>query len=796
MIIKNSDLIGKKKRFVIYFISFVIDIIIITSGVSAVIFAMITPQPYTYFKTFITVALALLSTVSIADIVQILKNKENIAFSLTQKLSNSSNIQSRSLVSLNSTQKSFCETVYGLRHKSNYIYVHGRGNKGKTTAVLCLLDGFAKNSVELNEIPWINNVTYIDCTSDKSAIIDYFLMNDVANTRVGQFSDTLTVVDNIECLGETFFEENVGLFGSYKSFFIIVEDTGDKAPMYLLDKYNRSILISDFNSSTIGIKPLVDLSGKIKSLNHLEIRIFISLYFLLLSSQFANIDDVLPLVKAGNFALRIAINRIEKLNIFIPFPFNKKYYYCQNRQYISLIASIIKDYTEYKEIINSFIQSNVTNPETRWICFINNERDSILNYSEKERLTLFKKSLYNGKYKELYSELNSVISKDSHKQTIFLYERGFLAYYIGNHKESAQVFNELIEKYQTEDKKKEMMLRIIETSHGNPDADNMNMIYSFINTMISQNNFYAICALYWKYHIETEKGIFNYNVFDKIRDKLNEKKKINNTLYKSIVHRSFQDEIRCCHILGIQPSNELVDGYKRFLQTCNRVRNEYYYNLYIEANTLHYVNLIDAVLNESSTENDINSIVYDAQHYYQKALDTSYSDEKSKRATRIKLIDLRLAYVDVDYKDAVNKINQFRIHSQINDVKVHEAFCETLLFKAKALNLLKMNNEITLNNEEMNSLMVHYHKGYQIYEKYGNEYGLKRLDFLLFLLNFIKSDYSNQISQNRIIEMLTKFKMYSKEKHILEQLLEKCKNHTCTQAFVISLIRVYPVILQ
>lgn len=798
MIIKNTDLIGRKRKFLILIVSMAIDIGIIVYVIST-IFISIVPSTLEGHNIMLLILFAFLSTISIIDIIKILCHKKSLAFLIVQKILYNTDSGQSFQTTLNSTQKSFCETIYGMENKNSYVYVYGKHNRGKTTAVLHLLDGFSKNSKDLAEIPWIDNVTFIDCNSEKNKILDYFLMNDNSNTRVNQFSKSLTVIDNIEQLGSAFFEENVGLFSSYKSFFIIIEDTKDDFSMAKLDSYNRALLICNFNSSVIGIKPINNLFEQLKSLKSIDREVFFSLYFLTLSDEFVSIDEIERIIDINTISLHRSLNKIIKLNVYIPFPFNKKYYYCLNRNFINKLGSAISQFKEYQKILATFIKSSTTNPECRWLCYIRSDERTILSLTYNQKIKLFQKALYNGKYSELYSELNNCIEQNSYKENLFLYEKGFLSFYLGHHKIATQIFSNLIDQFDSKSKRKEMMLHIIESSHGNPDVDNMKFINNFINEIQADNDFYSVCAFYWKKHIDTEKGNFEYSAFESIRNNLMAFVRFgNNPLYKSIMHRSFLDQIRCCHILGIQPSNDFFTEYVSFLETCSPIRNEYYSNLYIQANTIHYVYLIDMLLSDSFSYEEIVSEVQKAEIYYNRALNSSYCDEKSKHATKVKLLDLCMLYHDFDYQNTVNQINIFRMHSQINDVQVHEAFCETLLVKAKILNPANISSNLGLdfNEKIIQDIYGHCKKAYEIYEKYGNAYGLIRIEFLMILFDILITSYSDDVYIEKLSSFKKRITKYPKETSIIENLLNKYKNHSISLGIILSIIRAYPIILQ
>ncbi len=222
--------------------------------------------------------------------------------------------------------------------------------------------------------------------------------------------------------------------------------------------------------------------------------------------------------------------------------------------------------------------------------------------------------------------------------------------------------------------KKELMLHIIESSHGNPNAVNMQMIEKMITHLKEGNDFYSICAQYWEIHILGEKGTFLYADMAKIRNSILEYKGESNTEIKnSILHRTFTDEIRFNHILGNEHIFLLYERFDEFLKTSTKSRHEYFSDLYIEANRIHYISIVDSVLDKNITQSELEEFVRTADYYYEKALNTNYFDQRSKRATKAKQADLKMMYYDFDFEDVVQTISMFRLHSQINNVGVHEA---------------------------------------------------------------------------------------------------------------------------
>lgn len=357
----------------------------------------------------------------------------------------------------------------------------------------------------------------------------------------------------------------------------------------------------------------------------------------------------------------------------------------------------------------------------------------------------------------------------------------------------------LVNKEPDTNKRKKLILGIIESSHGNQDEANMSMINSLISELKQSNGFYAYCAEYWDIHIKSEKGEFLFDELAKIRRSIIKYDELDILpLQRSLVMRTFTDEIRLRHILGHEDNFALYKKYNDFLSTCSRKRKEYFSSLYTQANHIHYVILLDAILSQNEFE-DVGELVREADFYYDKALATDYNDEKSKRATRIKQLDLKMMYHDFNYEETLCQINAFRIHSEINKVGVHVAFCETLLIKAHILNPNNITNElgVRFSKEEIKEIKTHYTSAKKIFKEYKNKYGVFRLNFIMGLFNLILS--SRETEERNLItleELLKNHTTYEKEQNVIRSLLDKKADNTLIKFSILSIIRAYPIILQ
>ena len=563
---------------------------------------------------------------------------------------------------------------------------------------------------------------------------------------------------------------------------------------------NNALCIYHFKQNYISsIKKEINLYKELISFDSTTKHLFFALYFSTLNSFFVEKKQILKVLNIKGRTFRSSFKRIQQLNLFIYFPYNKSYCYCCRKTELKNIDKLFSNDLIYNSVLKSFIECEAIDYETRWLCLIRSSISTIQLVSQDIRNTLFSKALYDGNYSGLYNELNKAIGQEPNKMDTFLYEKAFLAFYIGNHQEATECFLKLLNRQPNTTKKKELMLHIIESSHGNPNTINMQMIFKMIDELKSYNDFYSICAQYWEVHISSEKGIFSCDDMSKIREKISSKSlECNKKIQRSIIHRTFTDEIRFNHILGNEDIYSLYEKYNEFLSSCGPSRREYYTNLYIEANNIHYLLLLNSVIDPNTSESELIDLVATANYYYEKALSTTYNDEKSKHATKIKHIDLSMMCIDFDFDKAIQAINQFRLHSQLNNVGVHEAFCETLLMKALIVNPTNLSNDFGVHIEEdkLKEICIHFENSKKIFEMFQNAYGIFRLQFIKHLLDLLISHEPN--GEKTSLENLERLKIanlqYKKECKIIDYIINNKNN--LSKMFIFSLIKAYPIILQ
>ncbi|MCR5636245.1 MAG: hypothetical protein K6F76_03575 [Clostridiales bacterium] len=804
MIINNVSILSKKQKKALLIISLIVDIIATLIFSSLIIITYKSNSEFFNNKYTAIVILTVLGTVPIGDMFYVFKKKKSYIFRIINAVSSKKTLLSKSNMSINSVQLKLCERISGSNDKTGLIYVYGKKNKGKTTGVIFLLESLLLNNNYIDNSNIINTFTYIDCTNEKQGIIDYFYINSNVLDRIKKFENKLVVIDNVECLGKAFLEDNINLFSSKKSVFIIVEDTNSDVGLLDDNDTNYALHICNFNKSVFSMIKSIDIKSMISNMNSHEKRVLYALYLFSISYSFVNKNVLSEILGYKKREFNKIYKIIQNKNLFVDFPFNDSYCFCYRKSELRNVNNIttIQD-AEYSYVLDKFIKSDLLDSEIKWLCLIRSSFQKVSCYSNQYRLDLFYKALYNGDYKKLYDELAFATKDDERKGKLFLYEKAYLSFYLGKHLEASKIYRTMISNCSNANHKKTLMLHIIESSHGNPNSINMKMIGDFIKELKLHSDLFSVFAEYWEVHINSEKGIFNPSKLSKIRSKLqgNLQGIDNNTINigNSIIQRTFTDEIRINHILGNNEMLRLYSEYVDFLNTCSDAMKEYYSNLYIEANHIHYILLLNSILNIEREEYDLEELIKTADEYYNKAINCSYADEKSRRAARVKQLDLCCFYNDFNVDEAVSQINVFRIHSQINSVGVHEAYCETLLMKMLIIDSCNIDNYngFNFNESKMKDIYMHFQKSVEIYNAYGNEYGVFRSRFiiLLFELLFSTKDSTEKVIK-KLVDLIGNHINYSKEKMIVECLYRKIKEQSITKMQLISLIKAYPIILQ
>ena len=364
-------------------------------------------------------------------------------------------------------------------------------------------------------------------------------------------------------------------------------------------------------------------------------------------------------------------------------------------------------------------------------------------------------------------------------------------------KRAFKKYNELISSKTSNKLKYATMLRIIEATHGDASSLSKQNIEKYINLLSEVDNIYALYAEYWALHIESEHGFFylkkNLDLLDRLK-KIEDFEHVKD-IHIEIIKRCYTDIIRSFHILKKIPPDNLISDFLSFLsENYDATSLKYYKDLYVEANTTHYITLLNNILDNK----ECYTTYCKALNSYDSALINGMENPKSVTACELKSIDLKLFNPDniTNFENYRERILTFLSNAEINKVSVHVAYCETLLAKLYMVKNLQDQEYYSNQDKKTDDLEIKklLDDAKNIYIQYQNDYGIIRIEFMHNLYLFatlFKPEDSIELIQ-KMTDILDKHQEYQREMEIIN-FLKKGDSSIMT---VISLLKAYPVIMQ
>jgi hypothetical protein len=449
------------------------------------------------------------------------------------------------------------------------------------------------------------------------------------------------------------------------------------------------------------------------------------------------------------------------------------------------------------DAILSVLKNSDKFPESAWLSLVRLPYEQLLQQDIKDRGLLFDNALKSGNYITLYKALQEELTYCPIKESVFLYEAGTLYFYNSYQKEAFEKYNKLIDRESSNEIKYATMLRIIESTHGDVNSLTIQNINKYINILSSYNDRYALYAEYWTLHIESERGNFNLEKYTYLLDKLTNLKEIEQTndIHIEIIKRCYTDVIRSFHILKRLPTEKLKSNFLDFMsENYDKTMYQYYKSLYVDANALHYVTLLDDILKGRDCQDTYDKAI----EYYKVALINGMENQKSVSACELKRIDLELFNPEniSNFQTYQEKIMKFLSNAEINKVSVHVAYCKTLLAKLYIVeNIQNMDYFVNPNKKTNDSnIKTYLREAKEIYKAYQNEYGIIRIEFIENLYSFValskEDDFYKAIK--KMTDILEKHQEYQREIDIIDFL----KKNGNLRMSVISIIKAYPIIMQ
>lgn len=684
----------------------------------------------------------------------------------------------------------------------NGILIYGKPNIGKTSAIFMFLAKDTKDIKLLQNINWAKSILYIDCKNNKGDILEFFSTsrNDF-NKEL--YENSLIIVDNLESMGKTFLENILNIVNSSLGKFILLSDVGS-LDNNMYDTLERKCMRSNCTLS-ISEADLQSFNDIYNKLTDNEKKVLLVIYYISLSLTLIRVYDIHAILvrKIGFLRLNFIIFSLLQKGLIKYFPFDHTYILLARRVDMVKYHAVIWETHPNLEAVNEILANSEKFPESAWLSLVRLPYENINQIGREKREELFYFALKSGNYDNLYKELLEELTYSPIKENIFLYEAGTLYFYNSEQDKAFKKYNMLIEQEKSSYKQNRVMLKIIEATHGDVTYATQRNINIYLEKLANENYEYQLYAQYWRLHIETEKGYFPLQEYENLLKQLMICK--NNIqeqeIFIEIVKRCYTDIIRSYHILKKSLPSIILSGFKMFLNE-NYKENirmiNYYNSLYMKANTLHYINLLNNILEYKSCQETYDCAVDE----YNQAIVSGYENSKSVSACELKYIDLKLYLSDniSQFEKYETKIKTFLSNAEINRVSVHVAYCKTLLAKMYMIQNI-YNNEFckTFNRKKKSSTIRTYlREAKKIYNDYHNDYGVIRIDFIELLYSITSISDRNELRNiiKKMADILEKHQEYQREIDIIHFYENILNTNESFGMLATSILKAYPIIMQ
>lgn len=792
--ISNKFTIYTKKQRIIIKILDVAQLIVGLLIIGLIVCAMINTQESINIGTII------MGLAAIISLVEFVYHKIFNKYSILYKMLLKSYKSKHKLYPPTPMQVEVCAWITSKIQNGNGIVVYGKPGVGKTSSVFMFLADNTKDIDLLRNIRWAKSIIYIDCKNDKSDVLDFFATQG-KNIHREVFENSLIIIDNLESMGKSFLENLINIINSSMGRFILLADVynWDNNLYVSLERKGME------NNCTLVTSELSDFENVYKKLTDSEKEVLLVIYYISLSHTLIQVEDICAMFCKNIFSLRFkyVLFSLLRKDFIKFFPFDHSYVLMAKRIQMARYQSVIGNTQQNLNAVDKIFINSEKFPESAWISLIKLPYEQIMQMSIDKREQLFSNALISGNYNSLFKILLDELKYSPIKEDVFLYEAGTLCFFNSKQEDAFQKYNILIEKEPSVDKRKRIMLRVIEATHGDVSSTTQGNIDSYLKKLTNNNYEYSLYAEYWKLHIKTEKGIFPIAEYEKLLENLmNYKQSIQDQqIYLEIVKRCYTDIIRSYHILKELLPFEISSNFMSFLNE-NYDKNirmiNYYNSLYINANTLHYIDLLNAILENNSCQD-----VYErALMSYNLAIASGYENHKSVSACEIKCIDLKLYSEEniSEFGEYETKIKKFLSNAEINKVSVHVAYCKTLLAKLCMIQNLYDDEYRKLSNRKKKNAKIktYLREARKIYTVYNNDYGIIRIDFLelLYYIATISDKQELEKTIHSMADILEKHQEYQREMHIMQFYENILNNEISFGMLSFSILKAYPIIMQ
>lgn len=531
-------------------------------------------------------------------------------------------------------------------------------------------------------------------------------------------------------------------------------------------------------------------------------------------------------IPQANFLIRYYVRN----HILTPLPFLKSSYIFNEqiaKEYRkTLIGNLFYQNKSCMMAKCMFLSCNENSPQ-KWIFFLLCSSDFCRTFSQKKRLKYFENVLSSYHLQYIIDLIETEISILPDKAEIFRPELGIIYIYNGEWKKAKQTIQPYLQSHDENQDIWCLQLKIIETEHEGYDES----YFAILKYMESNctDSVILFQVKYWLEHISMEHGMFNLYNWNEIVCELMSSNELKQLLEdEHFSTRVVSDYERSYFLKGnidYSQYNSIVSKYVQINNKRNRTDEPLEYLLsyayYIHYDVLYQLGIWgyikygeinpNIIPNPELTDNNttMNDLICTAIEKYDFCIRKYQSEGKKKyRTLKVRRSELTLCTNTNNYIEVLNQYDHFEKYANKNGIKLFEGYSNTQKGKAFGLyaNYMLIKNDYDRFIEYLTKAEDCLLHACEIYEKWGNTYGIFRASFLLVLIHMIQDkDYSKYkhmnsheyiIKYNKLLFELNE--TYNSKKQFLREynVIEYLRQNILRMDIPLRVLKFYPIILQ
>ena len=463
----------------------------------------------------------------------------------------------------------------------------------------------------------------------------------------------------------------------------------------------------------------------------------------------------------------------------------------------------------------------------KWIFFLLCAPGYCRAFPQKKRMEYFENTLSSYHLQYILDLIETELSFIEDKKEIFCPELGIIYIYNGEWEKAKQTLYPYLQSHDGNKDVWSLQLKIVETEHEGYDKAYLELLTYMENNCTDPAILFQV--KYWLEHISMEHGVFNLNNWNKIVCEMTSSIELTKLLEdEHFSIRTVADYERSYFLKGnidYFQYNSIVSKYIEINNKSNRnvepLECSLSYAYYIQYDILYQLGIWgyikygeikpDIIPNPELTDNNttMNDLLYTAIERYDFCIRKYESEGKKKyRTLKVRRAELTLCTNANKYIEVLNQYEQFENYAIKNGIKLFEGYCNTQKGKAFGLYAIYMLsiNELDKFEEYLTKAEECLLHAQEIYEKWGNAYGVFRASFLLVLIHMIQErdftrpkhmnsfEYQKKYS-NLLFELNETYN--SKQQYMREyNVIEYVQKNILSVDIPLRVLRFYPIILQ